>query len=108
MAIAVAFAVAVATATVAIFIRVPHNRYPFPLLSYKLPPPTALKNPSPSNSIARAITVAISSVRATVSTYYLAVFAMPIEVGDEFVDFKSFNAAMSDWSISGEHKFRLP
>ena len=30
---------------------------------------------------------------------------MPIEVGDEFVDFKAFKAAMSDWSITGEHKF---
>ena len=27
---------------------------------------------------------------------------MPIEVGDEFVDFKAFKA---DWSITGEHKF---
>ena len=28
---------------------------------------------------------------------------MPMEVGDEFVDFKAFNAAMPDWSITGEH-----
>ena len=37
--------------------------------------------------------------------YYLALFSMPIEVGDGFVDFKAFKAAMSDWSIAGEHKF---
>ena len=30
---------------------------------------------------------------------------MPIEVGDEFVDFNALKAAMSDWSITGEHKF---
>ena len=30
---------------------------------------------------------------------------MPIEVGDEFIDFRAFKAAMSDWSITGEHKF---
>ena len=35
----------------------------------------------------------------------LATFAMAIEVGDEFVDFKAFEAAMADWSITGKHKF---
>ena len=30
-----------------------------------------------------------------------------MDVGDEFVDFKAFKAAMADWSISGEHKFTL-
>ena len=29
----------------------------------------------------------------------------PMEVGDEFVDFKAFKAAMADWSINGAHKF---
>ena len=28
-----------------------------------------------------------------------------MEVGDEFVDFKAFNADMPDWSITGEHNF---
>ena len=30
---------------------------------------------------------------------------MAIEEGDEVVDFKAFQAAMADWSITGEHKF---
>ena len=30
---------------------------------------------------------------------------MPIEAGDEFIDIKAFKAAISDWSIAGEHKF---
>ena len=37
--------------------------------------------------------------------HYLTLFAMPIE--DEFVDFKAFKAAMSGWSVTGKHKFRL-
>ena len=28
-----------------------------------------------------------------------------MEVGDEFVDFKAFKAAMADWLITSEHKF---
>ena len=35
----------------------------------------------------------------------LATFAMAIEIGDEFVDFKASKASMADWSITGEHKF---
>ena len=31
-------------------------------------------------------------------------FAMPIEVGDEFADFKSPKDTMADWSIAGKHK----
>ena len=29
----------------------------------------------------------------------------PMEIGDEFVDFKALKAAMADWSITGAHKF---
>ena len=35
-------------------------------------------------------------------------FAMPIGVGDEFVDFKAFKAAIADWSMNGKHKFSFP
>ena len=29
----------------------------------------------------------------------------PMDVGDEFVDFKAFKAAMADWSLTGAHKY---
>ena len=32
---------------------------------------------------------------------------MPVQEGDQFVDFKAFKAAMQDWSTTGAHKFNF-
>jgi hypothetical protein len=32
---------------------------------------------------------------------------MPMQEGDEFVDFKAFKAAMQDWAMTGVHKFNF-
>ena len=32
---------------------------------------------------------------------------MPMQEGDQFVDFKAFKAAMQDWSVAGAYKFNF-
>ena len=32
---------------------------------------------------------------------------MPMQEGDQFVDFKAFKAAMQDWAMTGAHKFNF-
>ena len=103
LAIAIAIAIAVAFIAIAALIRRCHTS---PLLRrrgwgrFPTKPTLAI-----AITIALAVTLRVPAITPLIHHHYLALFAMPIKVGDEFVDFKAFKAAMTDWSITGEHKF---
>ena len=95
--------------------RLHRHRRPYSPFPYKpFPSPTAPRKittkPTPAIAITIVLAVALSGIRGLVikppiHNHYLALFAMPMEVGHEFLGFKAFKAAMADWSITGAHKF---